>query len=70
MIERTEAAILAERLMRTRVAGELRGMYRIPEGYVGSIKVACTLVEAVGIKKSIEVLVQELERQSRGDKNL
>lgn len=63
MTDRTYDAILAERLMQTKVARKLQGRYRLPEQYVSSMEVASTLVKAVGIREAIEILVSELERQ-------
>ena len=63
MAEQTEDARLAERLVNSDegVYNKIRGMYRTPDQYVSSPKVAEILTEAVGVRKVIELCIIILE---------
>lgn len=48
-IDQTEDAQLAERLMRTKIANRIQGMYRTPEQYVNSRAIANLMVRELGL---------------------
>lgn len=64
LFERTEDALLAERLMKTPLKGQIRGMYRTPEQYVNSLMVAEMLTGLVGARNVVEFCVTTWERQN------
>jgi hypothetical protein len=49
MLDQTEDAKLAERLMRTSVADRIQGMYRTSDQYVNSRVIANLLVKELGL---------------------
>lgn len=48
-VDQTEDARLAERLMRTKIADKIQGMYRTPEQYVNSRAIANLMVKELGL---------------------
>jgi len=64
LFEKTEDALLAERLMKTPIKDQIQGQYRTPEQYVNSLLVAEMLTGYVGARAVIEFCVTTLERNS------
>ena len=65
LFEKTEDAMLAERLMQVddQITSRIQGMYRTPEQYVNSAQIAEVLVARIGYRNIIEFCVTTLERR-------
>jgi hypothetical protein len=63
LFQSTEDALLAERLMKLDISKNFQGMFRTPNQYVNSDRIAEILVAEVGYRNIIDFCVTTLERR-------
>jgi hypothetical protein len=64
LFQSTEDAQLAERLMQLDISKNFQGMFRTPNQYVNSDRIAEVLASEVGTRNIIEFCVTTLERRN------